>query len=135
MVIVLLNSFPLESRLKIDYFNTLHAGMEYHFYHIKLAPLSVTFLLRKCVYCVIGATPMDYVVITRYCVSGVYEISIICSYKSKTHFVQIWADSQFRQQSYEPLLDGVSACLDHVANYFATFLERVVQRGVDKSYI
>ena len=32
--------------------------MENQFYHIRLAPLSVTFLLRTCVYCVMGATPM-----------------------------------------------------------------------------
>ena len=29
-----------------------------HFYHISWAPLSVTFLLRTWVYCVMGATPM-----------------------------------------------------------------------------
>ena len=66
---------------------------------------------------------MDCVVITRDCVSGMYEICTICSYKSKTHFVQVWVESQFRQQSCEPLLGGVSACVDHVANAFATFSE------------
>ena len=38
---------------------TVPRGMGYHFYHVRRAPLSVTFLLRACVYCVIGAMSMD----------------------------------------------------------------------------
>ena len=48
------------------------------------------------------------------------EICMICSYKSRTHFVQIWMELQFR---YEPLLDGVSAYAERVTNYFAIFSE------------
>ena len=32
--------------------------------------------------------------------------------------------SQFRQQSYEPLLEGISAYTEHVTNYFAVFSEK-----------
>ena len=35
--------------------------------------------------------------------------------------------SQFRQQNYELLPEGVSAYAEHVANYFAVFLKRVGQ--------
>ena len=41
-----------------------------------------------------------------------------------THFLQIWVKSQFRLQSYEPLLEGTSAYAEHVTNYFAVFSER-----------
>ena len=37
--------------------NSFPEGMENHFYHSSLAPLSVPFLLHKSVYCVMGATP------------------------------------------------------------------------------
>ena len=49
---------------------------------------------------------------------------MICKYTSKTHNLQIWMKSQFRLQSYEPLLKGVSPYAEHVANYFAVFSER-----------
>ena len=45
-------------------------------------------------------------------------------YTFNNHFVQIWVESQFKQQSYERLLDFVSACAEHVANYFALFSEK-----------
>ena len=53
-----------------------------------------------------------------------YEICMICLYTSKTHFLQTWMKSQFRKQSYEPLLEGVSVYAEHVANYFAVFSKR-----------
>ena len=49
---------------------------------------------------------------------------MIFLYTFNKHFVQIWVKSQFKQQSYERLLDYVSACAEHVANYFALFSER-----------
>ena len=52
------------------------------------------------------------------------EICMIFLYTINKHFVQIWVESQFKQQSYERLLDYVSACAEHVANYFALFSER-----------
>ena len=33
-----------------------------------------------------------------------YKICMISSYTSHKHFVQIWVESQFIKQSYEPLL-------------------------------
>ena len=53
-----------------------------------------------------------------------YEICMICLYTSNTHFLQIWMKSQFRKQSYEPFLEGVSAYAEHVANYFVVFSKR-----------
>ena len=38
--------------------------------------------------------------------------------------MQIWIGLQFRKQSYEPLLEGVSACTTHVTHFFAIFSER-----------
>ena len=38
-------------------------------------------------------------------------------YTSHKHFAQIWVESQFRKQSYEPLLDCVSVCAEH-AKFF-----------------
>ena len=50
---------------------------------------------------------------------------MICSYTSTTHVLQIWVKLQFREQSYEPLLEGISAYAEHVVtNYFAVFSER-----------
>ena len=37
--------------------------------------------------------------------------------------MQIQVESQFRLKSYEHLLDGVSGCAEHVANYIAIFSE------------
>ena len=56
-----------------------------------------------------------------------YEICMICLYRSKTHFLQIWKKSQFRLQSYEPLLESVSVNAEHVINNFAVFSKRVGQ--------
>ena len=53
-----------------------------------------------------------------------YEICTISLHTSKAHFLQIWMKSQFREQSYEPLLKGVSAYAEHDANYFAVFSKR-----------
>ena len=53
-----------------------------------------------------------------------YEICMTRLYTSGTHFPQIWMKSQFREQSYEPLHEGVSAYAEHVTNYFAVFSER-----------
>ena len=52
------------------------------------------------------------------------EICMIFLYTFHKHFVQIWVESHFKQQSYERLLDYVSACAEHDANYFALFSER-----------
>ena len=52
-----------------------------------------------------------------------YEICIVFSYTSHKHFVQIWIESQFIYQSYEPLLDCVSACVEYIADYFDIFSE------------
>ena len=49
---------------------------------------------------------------------------MIFLYTFHKHFVQIWMESQFKKISYEPLLDCVSACVEHVAKYFASFSER-----------
>ena len=49
---------------------------------------------------------------------------MIFLYTFHKHFVQIWVESQFISQSYEPLLDCVSVCAEHVTNYFAIFAER-----------
>ena len=49
---------------------------------------------------------------------------MIFIYTFHQHFVQIWVESQFKKQSYERSLDYVSACAEHVANYFALFSER-----------
>ena len=35
-----------------------------------------------------------------------------------------WVKSQFRLQSYVPLLEGISAYAEHVTNCFAVFSER-----------
>ena len=51
-------------------------------------------------------------------------MSMIFLYTFHKHLVQIWLESQFKYQSYERLLDCVSACAEHVANYFALFSER-----------
>ena len=53
-----------------------------------------------------------------------FEICMACLYTSSAYFLQIKIKSQFRSQSYEPLLKGVSAYLEHVANYVAVFSER-----------
>ena len=49
---------------------------------------------------------------------------MIFLYTFHKHFVQIWVESPFKYQSYERLFDYVSACAEHVANYFALFSER-----------
>ena len=49
---------------------------------------------------------------------------MICLYTSKTQFLQIWMKPEFEEQSYEPLLEGVSAYGEHRANYFAVFSKR-----------
>ena len=46
---------------------------------------------------------------------------MIFLYTFNKHFVQKWVESQFKQKSYERLLDYVSACAEQVANYFALF--------------
>ena len=54
-----------------------------------------------------------------------YEIYLICLHTSETHFLPIWMKSQFRlKKNYEPLLEGISAYAEHVANYFAVFSKR-----------
>ena len=49
---------------------------------------------------------------------------MIFLYTFHKHFVQICVESHFKQQSYERLLDYVSACAEHDAIYFALFSER-----------
>ena len=49
---------------------------------------------------------------------------MISLYTFHKHFVQIWVESQFKYQSYERLLDRVSACAERVTNGFALFSER-----------
>ena len=53
-----------------------------------------------------------------------YQFCMICLYTSTTHFLQIWVKLQFRYQSYEPLLEGISAYAEHVTHYFVVFSER-----------
>ena len=67
---------------------------------------------------------VDFCYNTRLCLRNSTKFVLVCLYTSRTHSVQIWMESQFRYQSYEPLLDDVSACAEHVTIYFAIFSYR-----------